>query len=127
MERHDRRSLRQALIDAEPWLDDTEHGPRAVTAGMCDRCGDRPRLLPTCGSAGFEAVCRGCAAALGDAGWCEGHRDEGEHARAWAEQLPQRWGDVVVLFWVATGELRLRREDLPHLPDEAVQAALSAG
>jgi hypothetical protein len=94
-------------------------GPQAVEAGPCDRCGQQPRLLPTCGPSGGVAVCRGCAAALGDDGWCAGHREEGAAARAWAATLPDRWAELVTWWWVATGEVRpdveARGTDLPDL------------
>jgi hypothetical protein len=102
----DRAALRRALIGAAPWLTATEVGPRAVDAGNCDRCGRAPRLLPTCGPSGADAVCRDCARALGDGGWCDGHLEEGRAARRWASQLPDRWADAVTLWWVATGELK---------------------
>lgn len=74
-------------------------------------------------------MCRDCAAALGDDGWCEGHHDEGVAARTWAASLPDRWADVVTLWWVATGEVRL---DVAALPDpaglpEPVRLALGSG
>lgn len=106
MERRWRAELRAALLDAAPWLAATEVGPRSVTAGACDRCGTDPRLLPTCGPSAFEALCRGCAEQEGDHGWCAGHEEEGRAARAWASALPERWQDAVVLWWVATGEIR---------------------
>jgi hypothetical protein len=102
----DRRVLRRRLLEVAPWLARTDVGPQAVEAGPCDRCGQRPRLLPTCGPAGAGAVCRDCARHLGDDGWCAGHHEEGAAARAWAEQLPDRWADVVTLWWIATGEVR---------------------
>ncbi|MFP4635362.1 MAG: hypothetical protein ACLFRD_05840 [Nitriliruptoraceae bacterium] len=103
----DKPALRRALLSAEPWLAATEVGPQAVDAGSCDRCEDAPRLLPLCGPAGAQAVCRGCAEQLGDDGWCDGHRDEGREARTWASGLPDHWADAVVLWWVATGEVGL--------------------
>ena len=103
----DKRALRRALLDAEPWLAATEVGPQAVDARSCDACDDAPRLLPLCGPSGADAVCRRCAVDLGDDGWCDGHLDEGRAARRWAAQLPDHWGDATVLWWVATGELRL--------------------
>ena len=103
----DKRALRRALLDAEPWLAATEVGPQSVDAGACDRCDEAPRLLPLCGPAGAAAVCRDCGLWLGDDGWCDGHRDEGRAARAWAAALPSHWGDAAVLWWVATGEVRL--------------------
>ena len=102
----DRPALRAALLDAAPWLAATDHGPRAVDAGTCGRCGERPRLLPTCGPDAPEALCRDCAFELGDDAWCDGHRDDGAAARAWADALPDRWADAVMLWWVATGEVR---------------------
>ena len=102
----DRPALRAALLDAAPWLHASDLGPRAVDAGTCDRCGVLPRLLPTCGPGAPEALCRDCAIELGDDAWCHGHRHDGLAARAWAGALPDRWPDAVVLWWVATGELR---------------------
>lgn len=116
MEPIDRQALRDALLAAQPWLAATDTGPQAVAAGGCDRCHDAPRLLPTCGPAAFQALCRTCAEAVGDDGWCEGHRAEGRAARQWAAQLPDRWADAVVLWWVATGEVRA---DKAVLPDQA--------
>jgi hypothetical protein len=107
----DRATLRGRLRVAAPWLDAIDVGPRAVDAGNCDRCDERPRLLPTCGPAGWAALCRPCAAEVGDDGWCDGHLDEGRAARAWAAALPDRWADVVVAWWVATGEVRLDPDD----------------
>ena len=105
MDRDQRRRLRSALLAAAPWLGATEVGPQAVDAGRCGTCDERPRLLPTCGPAGAAAVCRDCAVAAGDEAWCSGHRDEGRAARRWAEALPDRWADLVILWWIATGEL----------------------
>jgi hypothetical protein len=102
----DRRALRRALLDAEPWLAAADVGPASVDAGPCDRCGDAPRLLPTCGPTGWAALCRDCALEVGDAGWCDGHADEGAAARRWAAGLPASWAQTVTLWWVATGELR---------------------
>jgi hypothetical protein len=101
-----RTQLRAALLEVAPWLSATEVGPRAVSAGSCDRCGSAPRLLPTCGPTRYEALCRACADAEGDDAWCDGHLDDGRSARVWAGELPPRWADAVVLWWVATGELR---------------------
>jgi hypothetical protein len=117
----DRPSLRSALLEAEPWLADPARGPRAVDAGACDRCGELPRLLPTCGPAAAGAVCRPCAVEAGLDAWCDGHREEGREALRWALRLPAHWDVAVSLWWVATGELRaiepraLRRA--PTLPD----------
>jgi len=128
MEPIDRHALRRALLDSQSWLAATDVGPRAVSAGLCDRCDDGPRLLPTCGPAAFQALCRRCAEEVGDEGWCEGHRAQGRAARQWAARLPDRWADAVVLWWVATGELRV---DTVGLPDPegfspGVQVALGA-
>ena len=35
-----------------------------------------------------------------------GHADVAAHATAWATAAPPWWADAVVLWWVATGELR---------------------
>jgi hypothetical protein len=102
----DRRALRRALLEAEPWLGATDVGPASVSAGTCDRCGDAPRLLPTCGPAGFEALCRDCALVVGEGGWCDGHAVDGAEARRWAAELPASWAQSVTLWWFATGELR---------------------
>jgi hypothetical protein len=110
----DRRELRRALLEAEPWLAATDVGPASVDAGACDRCGDAPRLLPTCGPAAGGALCRDCALEVGDDGWCAGHADEGDAARRWASALPDSWAQTVVLWWFATGELR--SVELPRPP-----------
>lgn len=102
----DRAALRAALVGLAPWLTDPQRGPTTVDAGSCDRCGQRPRLLATCGPTGAPAVCRRCLDVLGDDAWCDGHLDEGRASRAWAATLPDRWGDLVVLWWLATGEVR---------------------
>jgi hypothetical protein len=114
----DRRALRRRLLAAAPWLARTDVGPQAVEAGRCDRCGEAPRLLPTCGPAGAAAVCRACARWLGDDGWCDGHQQEGAAARAWADELPDRWPDLVTLWWVATGEIRV---DAPGVPQDGAE------
>lgn len=106
MDRHQRTRLRTALLEVAPWLDASEVGPRSVVAGVCDRCGAAPRLMPTCGPTEYEALCRECADTEGDEAWCEDHLDEGRVARCWASELPERWGDAVVLWWIATGEIR---------------------
>lgn len=102
----DRAALRQALLAAESWLGAAERGPRSVDAGACDRCGELPRLLPTCGPTSWEALCRPCALEVGLDAWCDGHRQEGREALRWAVALPTHWDVAVVLWWVATGELR---------------------
>lgn len=77
-----------------------------MEAGSCDRCGQQPRLLATCGPDAPGAVCRDCALNIGEHGWCDGHHAEGALDRRWAAALPERWGDAVVLWWIATGEVR---------------------
>ncbi|MEX2551093.1 MAG: hypothetical protein WD638_12770 [Nitriliruptoraceae bacterium] len=115
----DRTRLRDALLQVAPWLAEPEVGPRAVDAGRCEACAERPRLLPTCGPAAAAALCRDCALAAGDDAWCDGHRDDGRAARRWAASLPDRWADLVVLWWISTGELgvsagqTIGREGLP--------------
>ncbi len=106
MDRHQRQTLRSTLLATAPWLGATEVGPQAVDAGRCGSCDELPRLLPTCGPAGATALCRDCALAAGDDAWCDGHREDGRAARRWAASLPDRWADLVVLWWVSTGELR---------------------
>jgi hypothetical protein len=122
----DRRALRQRLLVVAPWLARTDVGPQAVEAGPCDRCGQAPRLLPTCGPAGAAAVCRDCARRLGDDGWCAGHQEEGAAARAWAEQLPDRWAELVTLWWIATGEVRVDAAGGPQDP-AALDRLLGSG
>lgn len=119
----DRQALRAALLATEPWLAAADLGPQAVTAGMCDRCGERPRLLPTCGPAGHEALCPACAEDRGDDAWCDGHLAEGRAARRWASRLPERWADAAVLWWVATGEIRLAPGERPDASTLAPQVA----
>jgi hypothetical protein len=85
----DRRALRAALLETEPWLGEPDRGPRSVDAGACDRCRELPRLLPTCGPSGWEALCRTCALAVGLDAWCDGHRDDGREALRWAVALPR--------------------------------------
>lgn len=117
----DRAALREALLQAEPWLAATDRGPRAVDAGPCARCRTLPALLPTCGPVPWPALCRPCARAVGLDAWCDGHREEGREALRWAMALPDHWDVAVTLWWVATGELRrteVRRlrdtTELPH-------------
>ena len=125
----DRRALQRALLTAEPWLSATEVGPQAVVAGTCDRCTELPRLLPTCGPIAQEALCRPCAEQVGDDAWCDGHLDDGRAARRWARTLPDRWADAVVLWWIATGEVRLAATHVPDLSrwPLPVRAALGRG
>lgn len=123
MDRAQRRALQARLLAAAPWLGSDELGPRAVDAGNCDRCEGAPRLLPTCGPGSDGAVCRDCAHALGDDGWCDGHLDDGRAARQWAARLPDRWAEVVVAWWISTGEVRLAAD----ATEAAVRAALPSG
>ena len=95
------------MLEAEPWLAATERGPQAVDAGPCDRCGQLPRLLPTCGPDGLPGVCRPCAEELGTDAWCDGHLAEAEESLAWTAALPDHWDVAVTLWWLATGEVRL--------------------
>ncbi|MFA9444814.1 hypothetical protein [Egicoccus sp. AB-alg6-2] len=118
----DRPALRRALLAFAPWLTETEVGPAAVEAGDCDRCGNAPRLLPLCGPVPWQAVCRGCGLELEDDGWCAGHADDGARARDWAAALPSDWERAVLLWWLATGELR-GIELLPDAP-AALPAAI---
>lgn len=107
MEAARRRELRAALLAHEPWLGAADVGPRAVDAGPCDRCGELPRLLPTCGPTAWTALCRGCAEVVGLDAWCDGHLDEGQAALDWAAGLPTHWDLAVTLWWIATGEVRV--------------------
>jgi len=113
--RDQRARLKAELLTVAPWLGAHEVGPRAVDAGPCDACGETPRLLPTCGPAGHEALCPACAEAAGTGAWCDGHHDEGRAALAWAARLPARWADLVVLWWLATGEVRPGATSVPDL------------
>jgi hypothetical protein len=107
MDRRTRQQLRTSLLAVAPWLAATDVGPQAVEAGRCEACDVQPRLVPTCGPGAPGALCRECALELGDEGWCEGHHATGEAARAWASALPDRWADLVIAWWVATGEVRV--------------------
>lgn len=108
-----------------PWLARPDAGPRAVDAGQCDRCGLRPRLVATCGPSRWRALCRDCVVEVGRDAWCTGHAAEGSELLAWAADLPDWWGDAVVLWWVATGEVAAPpREVAPDLPPQ-VRAALT--
>lgn len=115
LDRDDRARLKAALLAVAPWLGSHDLGPQAVSAGACDACGDAPRLLPTCGPAGYEALCRGCATTLDLDAWCDGHREEGAAALAWAARLPERWADLVVWWWVSTGEVRADAASVPDV------------
>ncbi len=124
-----RRRLRDALAAAAPWLCDPEVGPTTVDAGTCDRCGERPRVVATCGPAAARTLCVPCVLAVGDDGWCDGHRDVATAARTWAGRVPPWWADAVVLWWVATGEVRPGPDlgvDTTSLPS-AVRGVLRGG
>lgn len=123
----DRQGLRDALRVAYPWVDRTDWGPRSVEAGDCRRCERAPRLVPTCGPVEWTALCRDCTHEVGSAAWCDGHRDEGAAILRDVGMLPAEWGTVTVLWWVATGEVRLESLVLspPSAPlDAGVRAAL---
>jgi hypothetical protein len=124
LDRDDRARLKAALLALAPWLDAPDVGPRSVDAGACDACDDLPRLLPTCGPAGHTALCAACADTIGLDAWCDGHRDEAETALSWAARLPERWPDLVVLWWVATGEVRPSATSVPDL--DGLPATISA-
>lgn len=89
-------------------MTDDDRGPSSVAAGDCDRCGVRPRVLGTCGPVAWEALCRDCVLDVGLDAWCGGHADEGRSRLAWVEGLPPEWAKVCTLWWVATGEVRVR-------------------
>lgn len=78
-----------------------------MEAGECDRCGQEPRLLPTCGPVAWTALCRSCAGEVGPEAWCEGHADQAADLLAWAEELPEEWPTVCRVWWIATGEVRV--------------------
>lgn len=127
LDRADRRQLRSALSSAAPWVERADAGPRAVDAGQCGRCDERPRLLPTCGPVAWRALCRQCALDVGLDGWCDGHAEDARDLLAWAEDLPPWWGDAVVLWWVATGEVDGVPVSLHAELPPPVRAALSPG
>lgn len=83
-----------------------------MEAGECDRCGDEPRLLPTCGPVAWTALCRSCARKVGADAWCDGHADDAADLLDWAEALPDEWPTVCRVWWIATGEVRIDEGDL---------------
>lgn len=111
----EKAELRRTLLAANPWLEADDVGPRSVDAGVCDRCASAPRLIETCGPSAFTAVCRPCLVELGDEAWCDGHRAHGAAVREWESRLPRWWGEVTVLWWVATGELTLDPRFAAHV------------
>ena len=128
LDRADRRRLRSALSSAVPWTRRGDVGPRAVDAGQCDRCDDRPRLVPTCGPVAWRALCRDCVLEVGLDAWCDGHADDGREVLTWAADLPPWWGEASVLWWVATGEVDAGTAALdPRGLPAAVRGALPQG
>ncbi len=115
----ERAELRREMLAHAPWLAEVDVGPQSVDAGMCDRCTALPRLLPTCGPDTPGSLCAPCAHVIGDDGWCEGHQQTGADARAWARSLPDEWAPTVILWWIATGEIRsveaVRPDMRPHM------------
>lgn len=101
-----RARLRAALRARYPWLTATEFGPATVDAGECDRCGDEPRLVATCGPVAWRSLGRRCAVEVGPEAWCDGHQADAARALRWLAALPAEADDVVRLWWVATGEVR---------------------
>lgn len=63
--------------------------------------------MTTCGPVEWRALGRRCALAVGATAWCDGHLDDAAATLAWARRLPDDADDVVRLWWVATGEVRL--------------------
>lgn len=112
MDRHQRARLLLALSQRYPWATDARWGPRAVEAGECDSCGAEPRLVLTCGPGPEVFLGRRCAAQAGAQGWCAGHDDEAATALAWLEELPAEADTVARLYWVATGEVGVAREQV---------------
>lgn len=110
----DRPALRQALRRAHPWLESTDLGPQAVSAGECDACHEEARLVQPCGpppslvatATPDWALGRGCATAAGVDGWCAGHEEEAAEALAWLAALPADADRIARLWWLATGEVR---------------------
>lgn len=120
----DRPRLRSVLRLHYRWIDDEAYGPRTVDAGECDRCRRQPRLVPTCGPTAWTALCRGCALHVGEEAWCAGHAEEGRAVLDGLGSLPDEWDTVVLLWWVATGEVRL--DQLVDARTERVPAAVRA-
>lgn len=119
--RLDRAQLRRVLAERYPFVRDPDVGPSAVDAGECDRCGRAPRVAPTCGPVAWEALCVGCATAVGDDGWCDGHRDDAVALRETMAAWPPEHETVARLWWVATGEIAVDTwlvDRAVALPDE---------
>ncbi len=102
----DRRQLRHVLAEVAPWTTDPETGPAAVDAGECDRCGDQPRWVATCGAQPWPAICRDCLLELGTEAFCDGHRRDALDHVAAARALPDEWATITRLAWIASGEVR---------------------
>jgi hypothetical protein len=105
-----RSALRVLLLRHHPWLASTDHGPQAVEAGECDRCGAEPRLTQTCGPSGYPYLGRACALRLGADAWCDGHAAEAQSALSWLAALDESADDVARLWWLTTGEVRFDRD-----------------
>lgn len=99
-----RRALKQFLADVVPWLHDVVVGPTTVDAGVCGNCGVLPGIIPVCGPVSFQAVCASCV--TDSALFCDGHADVARYAATFSAALPANWAEIVVLWWVATGELK---------------------
>jgi hypothetical protein len=117
--RFDKAVLRDALRSHHPWLDRDDVGPRAVSAGECERCGREARLVETCGPVPHRYIGRRCALELGTEAWCEGHAEDADSYLAWIAGLPEEADAVARLWWVATGEVRLDPDLLARSPDLA--------
>jgi hypothetical protein len=118
-----RADLRVLLLGRHVWLASTDHGPQAVEAGECDRCGAEPRLTQTCGPSAYPYLGRRCALELGEDAWCEGHAADAQEALRWLSALDDDADDIARLWWLTTGEVRLDR----NLVTRWVRAALPAG
>ncbi|MBY5162316.1 hypothetical protein [Salsipaludibacter albus] len=108
-DRATRRRLLAALVGVHPWLADPDWGPAAVDPGTCDRCGQHPRLVTTCGPASWRALCRDCLLDVGEDAFCAGHADDAAAAADHARDLPDQWATLVRLAWVAAGQVRADR------------------
>lgn len=102
----DRRQLRRVVAEVAPWTTDPDTGPAAVDAGECDRCGDQPRWVVTCGAQPWRQICRDCVLELGTTAFCDGHRDDALAHIATARAMPDDWATITRLAWVARGEVQ---------------------
>lgn len=121
--RFDKAVLREALLTHHPWLDRDDIGPRAVSAGECERCGEEARLVETCGPIAHRYIGRECAREIGTDAWCDGHAEDARRYLAWIEELPAEADAVARLWWVATGEAKLDPDLLARSPDLAAVVA----